>query len=168
MQLISEDVIDQVVEELESQPDAHEQGLEAMQQEQPVLLAYPFTENFEAFTVEEREYFLFLMLVVWKAVRKYREASVPVDENDLSEAEEANWAIIQSKGGSDFRSRLDPFFEGYPQEDLLAFAEDALTQDDEDTEALVSREGQEALFVSLKTVIDCLIGYKGVFPVKSK
>ncbi|MCR9100981.1 MAG: hypothetical protein NXI25_13565 [bacterium] len=167
MQFISEDAIDQAVAELEGKSDAYTQGLDAMQQEQPVLFAYPFTENFEAFTAEEREYFLFLMLVVWYTVRK--EALPPViDEKHLSEVEEANWAVMHGNKGGNFRSRLDPFFEGYPQEDLLAFAEDALTQDEEDAQALVSREGQEALFVSLKTIIDCLTGYEPDFPVEGK
>ena len=158
MQFIPEDTIDQVVGALEQAPDAYAQALEAMKEHQPILLAYPFTENFEAFTAQEREYFLFLMLVVWTAVSKYETPQL-VDEQQLSEVEDANWAIIHGNKGGHFRSRLDPFFDGYPQEDLLAFAEDALTQDEEEVEALVSREGQEALFVSLKTIIDCLTGY---------
>ncbi|MBV6655978.1 MAG: hypothetical protein KI786_19555 [Mameliella sp.] len=158
MQFISEDIIDQVVEELENQPGAHEQALEGMQENQPVLFAYPFTENFEAFTPQEREYFISLMLVLWRAVSKNGNPPA-VEEKKVSEVEDLNWSIIHGGKGNNFRSRLDPFFEGYPQEDLLAFIEDALTQDDEDPERLVSKEGQEALFVSLKTVADCLIGY---------
>lgn len=167
MQFISQDVIDEAVADLEGQSEAYTQVLATMQQDQPVLFAYPFTENFEAFTEEEREYFLFLMLVIWHAVRKY-EVPPAVDEQYLSEVEEANWAVMHGNKGGSFRSRLDPFFEGYFQEDLLAFAEDALTQDEEEAEALISREGQEALFVTLKTIIDCLTGHKPVFSEKSK
>lgn len=167
MQLITEDAIDQVVEDLEQNPAAYAAVLEAMQQQQPVLFAYPFTENFEAFTAEEREYFLFLMLVVWRAVSSH-EPPPQVGEQQLSEVEDANWAIILGNQGGSFRSRLDPFFKDYPQEDLLAFAEDALTQDEEDNGLLVSKEGQEALFVSLKTIVDCLVGYKAEVSETSK
>jgi hypothetical protein len=50
-----------------------------------------------------------------------------------------------------FQHKADVFFKDYPQEDLLAFVEDALA-DDEDSE--VTKEGREPMFVALKTIID--------------
>jgi hypothetical protein len=155
MKFVDERQIDKAAEELEASPEAYESAVEAMRKEQPILLAYNFSESFKAFTEEEQQYFLYLSLVIWKAVNAINGPVPQVDLTRLSEIEEHNWNIIQGSKGKTFRSRLDPFFEGYDQEDLLAFAEDALTQD-EDEEEVVSREGQEALFVSLKTVIDAL------------
>jgi len=48
---------------------------------------------------------------------------------------------------------LDIFFKDYPQEDLLAFAEDALTEDDDSP---VTAEGREPMMVFLKTAIDVM------------
>lgn len=155
MKFVDEQQIDKAAETLEASPDAYESAVKAMRKEQPILLAYNFSEGFKAFTEEEQQYFLYLSLVIWKAVNAANGPVPQVDLTRLSEIEEHNWNIIQSSKGKTFRSRLDPFFEDYKQEDLLAFAEDALTQD-EDEEEVVSREGQEALFVSLKTVIDAL------------
>jgi len=39
---------------------------------------------------------------------------------------------------------------------LPALAEEAVLEDEDDPESLVTKEGREALFVSLKTVIDVL------------
>lgn len=155
MKFVDEQQIDQAATELEASPETFEAAVKAMQEEQPILLAYNFSESFKAFTEAEQQYFLYLMLVLWKAVHTVNGPVPQVDLTRLSELEEHNWDTIQSSTGKTFRERLDPFFEDYDQEDLLAFAEDALTQD-EDGEEVVSREGQEALFVSLKTVIDAL------------
>jgi hypothetical protein len=155
MQFVSEEQIDRAAAELEQSEADYEAAIEAIKAAQPVLLAYPFSESFEAFTREEQTYFLYLTLVIWKATKSVNDDLPFVDEARLSELEEANWNIIQGNKGNTFRSRLDPFFENYAQEDLLAFVEDALTQD-EDGEEIVSREGQEALFVCLKSVVDAL------------
>ena len=42
------------------------------------------------------------------------------------------------------------------QEDLLAFAEDAVLEEEDDPEALVTKEGREPIFVALKTMVDVL------------
>ncbi len=162
MQFITEAIIDEVAEQLNQSEEAYTSAMEAMQAAQPILFAYPFTENFDAFTEEERAYLLYLMVIVWKVVDTQTQPAV-INEQKLSGLEEANWSVIHGNKGGTFRARLDPFFEGYPQEDLLAFAEDALTQDEEEERPVVSREGQEALFVTLKTVIDSLVGYRPAF-----
>jgi hypothetical protein len=155
MKFVDEQHIDQAATELEQSPEAYESAVRAMQEEQPVLLAYNFSESFQAFTEAEQQYFLYLALIIWKAVNAVNGPVPQISLTRLSEIEEHNWSMVQSSKGKTFRERLDPFFEDYEQEDLLAFAEDALTQDEEEEE-IVSREGQEALFVSLKTVIDAL------------
>ncbi|TXB63299.1 hypothetical protein [Phaeodactylibacter luteus] len=152
---IPEDLIEAAAAKLQDEA-AFAQALEALKEASPVLLAYGFSESFEAFTAQEREYFLYLLLVIWTAVKESGTALADVDEQRLSELEEDNWNVLHGNKGGTFRARLDPFFEGARQEDLLAFIEDALTQDEEDEQQLVSREGQEALFVCLKTVVDGL------------
>lgn len=155
MEFIPEAWIDEAAASLSTSTEAFEAAIEELREQHPVLLSYCFTENFEAFTEAEQQYFLYLLLVIWKAVSRSEEQPPEVAEQDISLIEDYNWSKLQGSKGKTFRARLDVFFEAYPQEDLLAFAEDALTQDDEAAE-IVSREGQEALFVSLKTIIDVL------------
>ncbi len=119
---------------------------------QPVLLAYLFSENFKLLTQDEQEYMMFLALVIWKSVRAAKADLNQVDQNLIEELEEKNWDQLNQSRSRMFKERIDPFFENYPQEDLLAFVEDALVYD-EDSE--VTKEGREYIFVALKTIIDC-------------
>lgn len=154
MPFVSETVIDNQIDRLETAPGAYEAALSHMEKEQPVLLAYFFSENFDLFTHDERDYLQYLALVVWSAAREVCGPRPPVNEEQISEAEDINWEKLEAVRSHIFRERVGVFFENSPQEDLLAFVEDALLDDEEDP--LVTKEGREALFVTLKSVVDLL------------
>lgn len=156
MAFVPESVIDSHIDRLESAPSAYEAAIAGMEKEQPVLLAYFFSENFDLFTHDERDYLQYLTLVIWSAAREVCGSRPPVNEEQISEAEDKNWEQLETVRSHIFRERVGVFFENYPQEDLLAFVEDALLDDDEDP--LVTKEGREALFVTLKSVVDLLAG----------
>ncbi len=156
MPFVSETVIDQVIDLLEVEPGAVEQATQEMEREQPVLSAYFFSDSFDLFTQEERDYLQYLALVIWRASREVLGAIPAIDEEQISEAEDRNWERLEAVKSHIFRERAGVFFENYPQEDLLAFVEDALLDDDED--AIVTKEGREAMFVTLKSVIDLVTG----------
>jgi hypothetical protein len=63
---------------------------------------------------------------------------------------------MENSTGKQFSDRLNPFFEGYPQEDLLAFAEEAVTEDEGEPDGIIGKEAREPIFVALKTMIDVL------------
>jgi len=154
MPFIPENIIDEVIERFERELDAFETALRRMEEEQPVLLAWFFSEQFDLFTKEEREYIEYLALVVWYAVREVNGPCPVINETQISEVEDHNWERLEAEKSHKFRERVSIFFENYPQEDLLAFIEDALLDDEEDL--IVTKEGREALFVTLKSVIDLL------------
>lgn len=151
---VSENMIDAVILELEEADFAQEVAI--LGEKQPVLLGYVLSEDFELLTNEEREWLLYLVLVVWKATEKVHGKIGLLSKNALETAEEANWERLESVTTKRFRDRMTPFFDNYDQEDLLAFVEDSLTEDEEDTEAVVTKEGREPMFVALKSVIDVL------------
>lgn len=153
MTFVKEEIIDLTAAELGSSEDFQLASLEEFRQEQPVFFEYFFSEDFEAFTKTEKEYALFLALVIFKAIKKVRTELPTVSEQFFLETEEANWEKLQNVTARRFKERMDVFFENYTQEDLLAFVEDSLI-DDQDTE--ITKEGREPLFVFLKTIIDCL------------
>jgi len=160
MKFISESDIEAAASTLETSEQAFEDTINEMQEKQPVLLGYCFSENFQAFTPQEQEYLLFLALVIWKAVHDTAGDQPTVEEEAISKAEDRNWELFMANKTRDFRARLDPFFDDYHQEDLLAFIEDALAEE-EGEEEVVTVEGRAALFVSLKTIADCMIGVRG-------
>jgi hypothetical protein len=156
--MVPEALIDKVAETLETSESAFQEAISALGDEQPALLSYFFSEDMEAFTQEEKDYLLFLTVVIWRSVLQSGLTPPQVSPDDLTEAEEENWDMLQAISSPRFRERLDPFFLSTPQEDLLAFIEDALL-DDEDSP--VTKEGREAMFVTLKTVVDVLTGKNG-------
>lgn len=154
MKFISEDILDDIVERFDDSDTAYEQAVETMEREQPILMGYLFSEEFEAFTQDEKEYLLLLSTILWTAVKESHGEIAQVTEKDIADAEEQNWAKLEGVTAQRFHERMDVFFTDYSQEDLLAFVEDALVEDEEDP--IVSKEAREAMFVTLKTVIDSL------------
>lgn len=154
MQFVSEEVLDNIVERFDDSESAYEKAVEQFEQSQPILLSYLFSEEFEVFTSDEKEFMLLLATIIFSANQEVNGLRAQIDEKQIADAEEANWAKLESANVSRFHERLDIFFKDYEQEDLLAFVEDALADDEEDP--IVTKEAREAMFVTLKTVIDCL------------
>ncbi len=159
MKFVSEKIIDAVIEELEDLPDGqYEQRMESFAEAQPMLFAWLFSDNFELLTEDEKGYLQYLALIAWLSITKVNGPGEPVSEEQIGEAEEKNYEVLEASTAKTFRDRLNPFFENTPQEDLLAFAEDAVLEEENDPEALVSKEGREPIFVALKTLVDVLGG----------
>ena len=158
MKFVPADTIDAIIEELEQlSDDQYEQRMEAFAASQPVLVAYLFNdENFHLPTDDEKAFLHYLSLITWSAAVHENGPLPAVGEDAIGEAEEKNYTLLEQGTDKKFRDRLNPFFEKYPQEDLLAFAEEAVLEDEEDPEALVTKEGREPIFIALKTVIDVL------------
>lgn len=148
---IDEATIETILTSLAEKDDQYYGMLvQLFQQEQPALFSYLFSENMELLTDEEKNYLLYLSLVIWQSVGVLAQT---VDEEMVGQLDEENWALLSEASAKIFRDRLDVFFDNYHQEDLLAFAEDALADDEDD---IVTKEGRELMIVCLKTVIDSL------------
>jgi len=151
MNPVPESVIEKAIEELEG--ENYERLVSELQLQQDVVMGWLFSPEFDAFTRQEREFLLYLVMVLARAIGKVRTGGLPeVRPEQLTEREDANWALLAQSASRVFHERLDAFFEESEQEDLLAFAEDALS-DYED--GMLTKEGREGLFVVLKTLIDC-------------
>lgn len=151
--MISEQAIDKAADWLDETEDHYAQTVRQMQEQHPILLSYIFSETFDAFTRLEKEFFLYITLVAYLAIGRESGQPPAVSEQQLSKAEEHNWRLLQDVKSRHFHERLDVFFEDSPQEELLAFAEDALSDENDEW---ITKEGREAVFVSFKSIIDCL------------
>ena len=159
MKFVSEKIIDAVIEELEDFSDEqYEQRMEAFAEAQPVLFAWLFSEQFDLLNEDEKGYLQYLSLIAWQSVVKVHGPVEAVSEEQIGEAEEKNYEVLEGSETKNFRDQLDPFFDNTPQEDLLAFAEEAVLEDEDDPESLVTKEGREPIFVALKTLVDVLTG----------
>ncbi len=150
---ISEQIIDSITEALDNEENSYDEAIGDMQAKQPILFSYLLSESFKLLTKEESDYLLYLAMVIWKAVDTKVEEMTILDSEKIEEIEEQNWTLFNDTAARRFKEKLDAFFDKYPQEDLLAFVEDALV-DDEDS--FVTKEGKELLFIGLRTTIDAL------------
>jgi len=153
MIFIDEKTIDLAIDAISDSDERYDAALESIESQQAELMAYIFGEDEATFSDEEKDFLLYLLLIIWEAVRLKINPIAPVTAAALAEAEEATWESMEANVGKKFRERLDEFFEETKQEDLLAFIEDALLDDEESP---VSKEGREPMFVMLKAVIDTI------------
>ena len=157
MKFVSEEVIDQVIEQLEGYADEqYEKRMEAFAEAQPVVVAWLFSDQFDLLNEDENGYLQYLALITWSANQAVNGPLGAVSEEEIGEAEEVNYAQLEATKAQDFRDRLNAFFEGSDQEDLLAFAEEAVLEEEDEPEALVTKEGREPIFIALKTLVDVL------------
>ncbi len=158
MKFVPADTIDELIELLDNLSDEqYEQKTAAFAEAQPVIFAYLFDEeNFHLLTEDEKGFMQYLALICWASNERVNGATPEASEEQIGVAEERNYAMLDGQAARDFADKLDSFFEEYPQEDLLAFVEEALLEDEEEPESLLTKEGREPIFIALKTVIDVL------------
>lgn len=135
---------------------ASEQQVVDFTEKYPEVLAWLYNEDARFFTVEEKEFIFFMLMVIWKSVeRGMGEGLMPsVGGADIEKREDANWEKLNKVKERQFTKRLDVFFKDTKQEDLLAFIEDALAT--EQGGDVITNESREPIFVFLKSFIDCL------------
>ena len=151
MEFISENIIEATVANIGASEANFNSAFNELRDQQSIVAAYIFSENFDLFTNAEREYFLFLVLVLFKSIQRKTSELPNISAEMLGKKEEQNWELINNVTAKKFRERLDIFFKDYFQEDLLAFIEDSLTEEEEE---LVTKIGREPMFIALKSIID--------------
>jgi hypothetical protein len=151
MKFVAESVIESIIDRASEEVD---EQIMQIRESQPVLLAYLVSEQFELLTEQEKAYLIYLAWVLHEATQEVIPRDTLIEEDDIGQAEEANWTLVETGNKKDFRALLDPFFATTDQEDLLAFIEDALTEDEE--EQVLTTTGRELMFVGLKTTLDVL------------
>jgi hypothetical protein len=113
MEFVSEEIIDAIINELEAFDDEqYEEQMEAFAEAQPVLFAWLFSEHFELLNEDEKGYLQYLSLIAWRSIMSVNSEVEAVSEEQIGEAEEANYALLEASKAQDFRDRLNEFFEG--------------------------------------------------------
>ena len=148
--MIPEKLIDNVLESMERSD--FDSDLLQFKLNYPTLYAYLLNDQFELLTEDEFQLLLFNAMVI---VRCFSETgiSAQLQEEEIEACESENWRMLDAAAPAGFSEKLDVFFESSRQEDLLAFIEDSLVED-EDREIPISSVAREILFVSLKTIVD--------------
>ena len=112
MQFVSESTIDKTAEIIGSSENLTE-VIKNFKEKQPVILAYLFSENFKLLSQKEREYMMFLALVIWKAFETTNPELNQVTEKVIEDFEENNWEKFHKVISRKFNERIDIFFKDF-------------------------------------------------------
>lgn len=141
--MITEQQIESIIEEISKEK---EEAILAFVEGESNFSSYLLGEQFKLLSEEEKEVLLFVHIVVWNCYNKHIE-HFDFDVDDYMEAEETNWTLLD-KLKLKREEKLDVMFKDYDQEDLLAFVEDMVDQEE------LSDLGKELVFVTAKSYID--------------
>ncbi|MBK8819075.1 MAG: hypothetical protein IPN49_08275 [Saprospiraceae bacterium] len=152
MEFISEVKIEQIIQKYE-ETDNFEKDLNELKNENPLLLEFISEERLELLKKEEQSLLEFMTVVIYSATKSSINNIPKIKGLVLEEAEEKNYELWENAGKKSQKTAFDVYFDKYAQEDLLAFVEDSLQQDDENP---VTTVGIELIAVTTKSIIDAL------------
>lgn len=152
--IFNEKLIDKVFDRMINDDNDPEQELRKLSETQPGIIDFLANESLEVLTPEEHDYLIFLSMVIVNCMSEAKLQLDTVAPEELEELEEKNWELLEAVTGKGFRQRISIFFDHSDQEDMLAFIEDALAEDDLH---LVTKEGRELMFIVLLTLFQALI-----------
>ena len=125
-------------------------------EEQEDFLSYIKSEIAPSLLDHELKIFMFCISVIYNSVREENDnRALAFDIEDFDANDEINWG--QRDKSTSFEKSKDILFEDYEEEDLLAFIEDLIANDDtEGEDEEISDVGKEIIFLNAKSYIDTL------------
>ncbi len=151
MKFISEDIINPVIDRLSDADDVYEVHMLEFSEEQPFLLSFLLSEGFNVLSDEEKSLLFYLSMIIYFSIKSEYPDCGTVELGTIEKVDEENWTKVDENKFKTMKEIADHFFSGYNQEDLLAFVEDALMEDEEYE---ISNIGRNVIFVSMKSFID--------------
>lgn len=148
MKYIDEHQIEAIITTWEDST-TYEKHLSQILENYPALGGFLMQESMDILTSKEKDMLWFIIATLMKACQ---ECEVTISKEALEKIEEKNWDILTSNPKGSFYERVSPFYEDYPQEDLLSFIEDMSQVDGEDE--VTTKIGRDVIFISAKTLLD--------------
>lgn len=147
---INENLIDKIVESIHKEDDSTSQKFA---DEQTVFLELLQTQQFPIMDEEARLMLFFITQVIYLSFDHAEEEQPEFDMDLYLECEDKNWAVAEAN--KQWEDALDYFFDGYPEEDLLAFTEDMLVEDED--QPPIRDTDKQLIFITAKSYIDQFI-----------
>ncbi len=139
-------------------PEEAQKSMQAMGEEQPMLLAYLMAAEDENFNEEERGLFVYIGFVVWRIMSEGGGAAPVINEERIERAEAGNLKMLEYLEGeteADFAQTVETLSNSYNQREVLRYVVEALMEEPEEGE-FFREENKGLAMLHLKTVIDCL------------
>ena len=161
MKPIPKKIVEETWQELgEISPFEVPKLVDKMKNEQPLLLAYLLAVDHDILNEDERELLLYIGINIWKMMSRGDKRLKKVTEKSLKKNEKNNENMIKYLANEpDFDEAVINIAENYNQKEVLKYVIEALMEDEPDengTYCNIRDEYIGAMFMSIKTVIDCL------------
>lgn len=158
MDTVSAEVVEKVWTKMASLTLSGCQKLsQRMSQEQPLILAYLMAVDHDILNRDERELLVYLGMTVWQMMSQGPQRLRQVTEKVLNKAEAANIKMdeyLEGETGEGFLSTTRTILDNYQQPEVLRYVVEALMEEPEEG-CIIRDVNRGALFLDLKTVIDC-------------
>lgn len=158
MKPVPADVVERVSQMMSELPhEAAPKLIERMSKKQPLMLAYLMAVDHDLLNEDERELLVYLGVTVWQIMSEGNPSLRRVTEKMLDKAEGRNVRMAEYLKGeteSGFIGVTRSVFDSYNQREVLRFVVEAIMEEPEEGE-VIRDEAIGALFLDLKTVIDC-------------
>lgn len=113
------------------------------------LLIYLESEMFSSLSTSEKNTLIFCCEVIQESYKLKHHELPPFSFDTFSEYEEINWTLREEKDS--WEETKNEFFKDFNEEDLLAFVEDILVDDEDNDLSMISKE---FIFITCKSYID--------------
>lgn len=153
--MIGEEIIDRVLDKYEQDPKRFSEYREEFLQKYVELTALLTADSMSILDDNEYDILWFVSTTIYAAIKEAGMLPLTISATAVETAEEMNWGKLSEV--KDFRERVTPLFEDYPEEDLLAFVEDTIISDEEENDLSISETGKDVVFVTSKTIIDTML-----------
>ncbi|MCL0078760.1 hypothetical protein M1O56_03740 [Dehalococcoidia bacterium] len=128
-----------------------------MQKEQPVVVAYLLAVDHDILTQDERELLFYIGTVVWQIMSRGSKPLPTITEEDIDDAEARNIKMteyLQGETETGFVEATRTILNNYGQPEVLRYVVEALMEEPE-KDVVIRDDSIGALFLDLKTVVDC-------------
>ena len=145
--MITEFEIDKSIAIVEKRAESEKEAELIAEQE---FIDYLGTEIIPNLSEYENHVLAFCISVIYNVV-SHQNSSVEFDIEEYQNFEEKNWSTRDNH--SKLEESINLFFKDYKEEDLLAFVEDMIAEEDI---TMMSIAGKEIIFITCKSYIDTI------------
>ena len=158
MKPISSEIVEKIWKEMGAMSvQSAPRMIEAMQKEQPVVLAYLMAVGKAVLNRDEQELLLYLGTVIWRIMLQGDKSLTQITPEVLDKAEDKNMKMLEyleKETEAEFIDTVEKTIENYPQPEVLKYVVEALMEREDDG-TLIRDESKGMMLIYLKTVIDC-------------
>lgn len=146
------ELIDTTLERIEKSELTPVEFAQQLLGDQPVIIDYFFTGDYEILSEDEADYSFFLGSIIVESVRLWKGLPGKLTEDEIGEIEEKFWSRLETAQKNRIPNPLEEILANYIPDDVADFILDAI---DEEIDFL-TEPGREFILVKMATLAKAL------------